>query len=307
LGSLDRALEVAERLDDPNKILFASQQRGELTARSGDWGQAHAALERATLIARRHGMAHSLVDCLIRLGWLCLYEGRWPEADCYLDESVALADQLGERFPLQRAQHCMAERDLLAGQPERACARIVPLLDAIPVADPLTDLERFGVSLWVRVAWAHLERGEGTQAAELVDAALRRLRVHPEPEEMLEALRVQAMVQVRSGHWIAAAEALAEGLALARTPSYPRPFYEGCFLHVWGQMHLKRGEPVAAREQLEAARAIFQRLGAHLLLARVEEDLAALDVEAPARGQPDRIGATLKRSTVVAMKAAPGQ
>ena len=79
---------------------------------------------------------------------------------------------------------------------------------------------------------------------------------------MLYALRVQAMVLVPQGHWAAAADALAEGLALARAPFFPFPFFEACFLHVWGQMHLKRGEPAAARERLEAARPIFQRLDA---------------------------------------------
>jgi uncharacterized protein YgbK (DUF1537 family) len=41
---------------------------------------------------------------------------------------------------------------------------------------------------------------------------------------------------------------------------------------------------VAARERLEAARAIFQRLGARPFVARVEQDLATLAAEAPARG-----------------------
>jgi hypothetical protein len=100
----------------------------------------------------------------------------------------------------------------------------------------------------------------------------------------MDALCVQAMVLVRQGHWAAAADALAEGLALARAPGFPYPSYEAAFLHVWGQLHLHRGEPAAARERLEAARAIFQRLGARPFVARVEQDLATLAAEVPARG-----------------------
>ena len=124
----------------------------------------------------------------------------------------------------------------------------------------------------------------GGLAAELAAIALQRIRAHQEPEQTLGALRVQAMVLVRQGRHAAAADALAEGLALARAPGFPYPFFEACFLHIWGQLHLSRGERTAARERLEAARAIFQRLGARHLVARVEQDLATLAAEATARG-----------------------
>jgi tetratricopeptide (TPR) repeat protein len=280
---LDRALEVAERLGDPSKLMFALQLRGRLASRSGNWSQAHAALERAVLIGRRFGLAQSLVDCLHELARLCLFEGRWQEADCYLDESVALAAQAGDSWSLQTSQAILAERDLLAGHPERAYARLAPLLDATP-ADPATETGR--LEDWLRglLAWAHLGCGEVAQAAELATTALRRIRQHREPEQMIGALRAQAGVLVHKGHWAAAAEALAEGLALAQSPSYRFPLYEARLLHVWGQLHLNRGEPAAARERLEAALAIFQRLGARPFVAQVKQDLAALEAEATARG-----------------------
>jgi tetratricopeptide (TPR) repeat protein len=285
-GYLDRALEVAERLDDPSKIMFASQLRGELAFRSGHWSQAHAALERAELIGRRFGLAESLVDCLYALGRQCLYEGRWQEAECYLDEELALAEQSGHRGHLSVYQSLWVVRDLLAGQPERAYARLAPLLDATP-ADPFTETGRFADSLRVLLAWAHLERGAVAQAADVAATALARIREHQEPqvpEHLIGALHMQAMVLVRQGHWAAAADALAEGLALAQAPSYRYPCFEAQILHVWGQLHLYRGEHAAARERLEAALAIFQRLGARPFVAQVEQDLATLDAEAPAHG-----------------------
>jgi tetratricopeptide (TPR) repeat protein len=280
---LDRALEVAERLDDPNKIMFALQVRGTLAGLSGDPSETRAAWERAVLIGRRFGLAESLVVCLNALGQHCLYAGRWEEAERYLDESLALAEQSGHRGFLPMIQSTSAACDLLAGQPERAYARLAPLLAARPT-DPVTDTGRFTDSLRVDVARAQLERGEVVQAAELAGTALQRIREHQEPGQMMEALHVQAMVLVRQGHWAAAADALAEGLALAQAPGLPYPFSEACFLHVWGQLHLSTGEHVAARERLEAARAIFQRLGARPFVARVEQDLATLAAEAPARG-----------------------
>ena len=56
----------------------------------------------------------------------------------------------------------------------------------------------------------------------------------------------------------------------------PYPYAEGRLLHAYGQMHVAKGEPGPARERLEAALAIFRRLGARKDAERVEQDLAAL-------------------------------
>jgi hypothetical protein len=45
---------------------------------------------------------------------------------------------------------------------------------------------------------------------------------------------------------------------------------------VYGELHLQRGEPHLARERLEAAQAIFRRLGARKDAERVEQALADL-------------------------------
>jgi hypothetical protein len=80
----------------------------------------------------------------------------------------------------------------------------------------------------------------------------------PPPRSWLDALRVQAMVATRQHHWSEAEQALEEGLTLAR--SMPYPYAEGRLLHVYGLMHVHKGEPELARERLEAALAIFRGL-----------------------------------------------
>ena len=47
-------------------------------------------------------------------------------------------------------------------------------------------------------------------------------------------------------------------------------------LHVYVEIHAQKGEPIAARERLEAALAIFERLGARKDVERVESDLAGI-------------------------------
>ena len=89
------------------------------------------------------------------------------------------------------------------------------------------------------------------------------------------ALRVQALVALRQGDLAATEHALEEGLSLARAMPYAQG--EGRLLKVYGQLHLARGEPAAARVRLEEAHTIFRRLGARRDLEHVEQLLAALD------------------------------
>jgi hypothetical protein len=104
---------------------------------------------------------------------------------------------------------------------------------------------------------------------------------------LVEALRVQAMVFTRQHRWLAAARSLEVGLTLAERMPYP--YAEARLLHVYGEMHARKGEREAARERLEAALAIFRRLGARKDVERVEQALATLpnappcDAAVPAR------------------------
>ena len=56
----------------------------------------------------------------------------------------------------------------------------------------------------------------------------------------------------------------------------PYPYGEARLLHVYGQMHVARGEPGPAHARLEAALAIFRRLGALKDVERVEQALVDL-------------------------------
>ena len=91
---------------------------------------------------------------------------------------------------------------------------------------------------------------------------------------LVEALRVQALVFTRQHRWIAATHSLDEGLTLAER--IPYPYAEARLLYVYGEMHVHKGEPEPARERLEAALAIFRRLGARKDTERVEQALATL-------------------------------
>jgi Tfp pilus assembly protein PilF len=168
------------------------------------------------------------------------------------------------------AQALLAEREILEGRPDAACARLAPLLD-------VAQQEVWGGPYaQATLAWAYLEMGDVAAADELVGQAVRRARVERYGAALVVAQRVQAMVSTRQGRWEDAQRSLEEGLALAR--SMPSPYAEGRLLHAYGQMHVAKGDPGPARERLEAALAIFRRLGARKDAERVERALA-MDIE----------------------------
>jgi hypothetical protein len=116
--------------------------------------------------------------------------------------------------------------------------------------------------------------GHVAVAEEMVGQAVARVRSQGHRLALVNALWVQAMIATRQGRWEDAELALEEGLSLARRMLYP--YAEGRLLHVYGQMHVAKGEPGPARERLEAALAIFRRLGARKDAECIEGTLTAL-------------------------------
>jgi tetratricopeptide (TPR) repeat protein len=261
-----RALEVAERMGNPNGIAFMTMRHGQIAFCLGDWRQARAHFERALALSREIGASTVVSECLNSLGGQCLCEGAWEEASRYLRESLSMAERSGDRRSLQWAQVELAKLDLRAGRPEAARARLMPLLERLGREGP--DVEYVLPTL----AWAHLEVGDVVQARDVGAQGVRRARATTNQLMLLDALRVQAMIATRQGRWAEAERSLEEGLALAR--SMPYPYAEACLLHVYKQMHAQQGE--AARERLQAALVIFRRLGARKDAERLEQDLAAL-------------------------------
>jgi tetratricopeptide (TPR) repeat protein len=203
---------------------------------------------------RQLGLSWVPLYPLLDLGRLCLAEGAWADASRYLEEGMALAERRGDLLGRRYLETALAERDVLEGRPDAACARLVSVLEHHG------QLEWGEATLLALLAWAYLELGEIGQAAEVVGQAITRARATNNRLGSVDALRVQAMVLIRHGRWAEAASSLEEGLALARNMPYPHG--EGHLLHVYGTMHVQKGELEPARERLEAALANFRRLGA---------------------------------------------
>jgi uncharacterized protein HemY len=86
--------------------------------------------------------------------------------------------------------------------------------------------------------------------------------------------RSQARLALRQDQWQDAEQALAEALALSQ--ALHTPYEEAQTRYLCGRLHQAKGEPIQAREQLEAALVILRRLGEWLYARQIEQALASL-------------------------------
>jgi tetratricopeptide (TPR) repeat protein len=243
-----------------------TQSLARITFYKGNWDQTRIGLQRAEALRRQAALTWP--PLALSQGRLALAEGARDEAAQVLEDCATTLERSGWLELLREAQSLLAELDLLEGRPEVARARLIPLLDRPGVA------EHSATRLLAVLAWAHLELGELAEAERVVSQAIMRMRADNDRLDLVNALRVQAMIALRQVRWAEAERSLEEGLALARTMPYP--YAEGRLLHVYGELHVAKGEPVPARERLEAALAIFQRLGARKDAERADADIANL-------------------------------
>jgi tetratricopeptide (TPR) repeat protein len=267
-GHIERALAPAEHMGDPGRLAYTLALRGWIAVMSGDWRGAAADLDRARALSLQGNQSWWSAYPPIFLARLSLAEGAWADATVALQKALALAEETGDLQALRWTSAVMAELDVLEGRPEAAGARLLPLLDR-------EGLEECDVTALLPVlAWAQLEQGQAEQAAAVVGQALVRARREDMRLVLVEALRVQALIALRQEQRGEAARSLEEGVALVR--SMPYPYAEARLLHVYGRLHTLKGEPEVARKRLEAALAIFQRLGARTDAGRTEQAIADL-------------------------------
>jgi tetratricopeptide (TPR) repeat protein len=263
----ERVLELAERHGFSSWAALALVRRGSSAFLVGEWGEARRDFAQAAAYGREIGPFWGSFFAPLSLGLLCLAEGSAATASEYLEECERLL-RSGRPVPARlRIIGALAERDLRAGQPQRARARLAAVLD--PDAPPEEDT----TPLLPLMASALLDLANVEEAAEVATRAAAQAQEQGRQVLLADALRVTALVATRRERWEEAEAALEEGLVLARRIGYP--YAEARLSQSCGELLAQTGQPKAARERLEAALAIFRRLGAHKDIERVEQTLTA--------------------------------
>jgi tetratricopeptide (TPR) repeat protein len=290
------ALAAATQMEHPGQLAVTQAFSGWLAFLSGDWQSAQADLEQALARSGQVAQSSFAAYCLIFRASFALAKGSWADATAHTQEAITWAERSKDLQALRWASAVMAELNVLEGRAEAASARLTLLLDR-------PDVEECDVTALLPVlAWAQLEQGQVEQATATVEQALARARREDMRLVLVEALRVQALITLRQERWEEATRSLEEGVALAR--SMPYPYAEARLLHVYGRLHLQKGEPEAARERLAAAQALFGRLGAHADLDLTELALTTLPEALPGGASLQPPTALSPRHGVAAASAA---
>ena len=80
------------------------------------------------------------------------------------------------------------------------------------------------------------------------------------------------MLRTRQGRWQEAWEDLEEAIELAQ--DMPDPYREAQARAVLGRLAARTGKDTEARNQLRESLAIFQRLGAHPYIRRIQDSVS---------------------------------
>jgi tetratricopeptide (TPR) repeat protein len=274
----ERMLELAERRGDRGHILMGAMALNQNAYLLGDWRRSHEYLDRADAAIQNMKVKRLRVWPVAARAWLAFREGDLPTAARLAEQAGQIGESHGQAEYKLLADRLLAEMDLVQAIGEEAAersgqafARLVTWLD-----DPAAQAD----SGFLRtVAWAYIETGNALAAREAAVRGVAAARKWTDRPELVEALVVHGMVAARADEWAEAEGLLSEALAFAR--SMPFPFGEGRALVEWGVMQSLRGENEPARDRLEEALWIFQRLDAQPDMARVRNIIDSVEQTAP--------------------------
>lgn len=264
---IERCLDITQRLEDPAMHAYATTLLGWWHFSVGDWASAREQYERAMALLSDTGPTWATSYAYYHLGQLQALTGRFAEAEELLARAHTLAEQSNELQALRWVTIAQATHDLLRGRAQQAVERILPMLDQPGYQ------ERDVTMLLTRLARAYLMLGDVEQADNVSAQAIARCRAEPNLQFLVEALSIRALVCARLGRRDEAAEAIAEGLKLARDIAYP--LGEAQAREAAGLLAAAvtaTDSSSEARQQLEQALAIYERLGAVPFAAAVRDE-----------------------------------
>jgi tetratricopeptide (TPR) repeat protein len=206
-------------------------------------------------------------------------EGGFEEARELLHEAECRAKQNECLGYMLYAQWLQAAIDLQEGRLEDAMNRIDEVVHRPMFEQDLIEVLPLQAS-------AHLAAGNVARAAQLSNDFVLRTREVGYVLALMDALLVQADVLTRQGQLDQAETVLREVIDTSRPMPYP--YAVGRAMYQLGLVHAERGEQRPARECLEQALAIAQKLGARPLGERIQQALAPLSPGTNPRPQRDR-------------------
>ncbi len=261
-----RTLDVAEQGQPSSIGSFGRAQLSELLIARGRWDEARTEAERAQAESGFMGQRPGSVYPLCARGHVLLLQGEREAGLSFVYEALALAQRYDYALGVTRAQEILAWQALREERPQVALNRLECVLES----------ERTGGHRWYPViyAWAQLDLENEAGAADVLHRAYQRAVATGTRTDLPDLLLQLARLAARQRRWHDAVLHLAKGLAIAREIGLP--FTEATLLFELGRTHVAMGDCQLAQRSFSESLLIFQRLGAPIEIAQVEQSLRAL-------------------------------
>ncbi|HEX6506951.1 MAG TPA: tetratricopeptide repeat protein, partial [Chloroflexota bacterium] len=263
---LERMLGIAERRGDRGQIVLGVIALSGSAYLMGDWDRSSAYLDRAQGILS--GLSTSRVSGWPTgaRAWLELRRGNLELAGKLAEDTCAFAESAEDLDWQRLAVRVLAEKRVLEGDPKAALGYLTPLLTT---GKPEQD-----AGFMRTLARVYLEMGRLDEAERASERATAQATAGKDQPELVECLIVQGSILARSERWDEAQQVIDYALAGARR--MPFPLGEALALQEAGLMRRAKGDCAVARELLESAGTLFDRLGARLEAERTAQALEAL-------------------------------
>jgi len=273
------ALEHRRRMGDLVGQAHSLNHLGILKQASGDWEGALTDYERAAELYERIGESEGLSQISTNLGVLYTERGEWAKAERNIQRSLAIAQSLAQPYKQGWAHANLGRLYLLQGR-WADCAW--HLNAAIPLHKQVGSRARLDLSDVYRLqSLLHLEQNQieaAEQWAKRSHDLLQEMTGADEGESIrwCQYERLMARIAQARGDLAAAHGRLERSATISQACGSQLEIGRTAY---WNSLLLS-DQPQKAREELEKARRIFERLGARADLQRVEERMAQEKMEA---------------------------
>ena len=255
-SEVERAATLYERAHEPCGSANAMTNLGVLHLTQGEWQKAAVAFAESEKIRRSNALIPGRSANLLSLGWLEAIRGNRAQAREHLDESRRVANEADEQYDVTHADLALAYLDVLESRLDDACRHLEPVLQR---QDLLCDGD-LAQTQWLQ-ALIQCDRGGHERAVDLALKARDTARSRNLPECQIDAARALGIAYERCEKFPDAEKVLTESAELAERVR--DPYRRGLALLELGRLYEGAADRRdAARERVDEATAVFERLGA---------------------------------------------
>jgi DNA-binding CsgD family transcriptional regulator len=254
---------------DEGSLPYALSHLPQLELWTGDWPKAEAYAEQNLAVSAELGLVAQRRQALYNLALVHVHQGRVDESRATLTEVLAEAEGDEDVWTVAVALPALGFLELSLGDAAAAAShfrRAVEARDTVGDKRPRRHEADFVESL--------IESGAVDEAAAFQERFEERARAHEMHTSIANLATSRGRLLAARGDLEAAIEAVDD--AIREHDIVDIPFDRARTLLTLGQLRRRRRERRAAKEALDAARAIFETLGAPIWAARASDELDRL-------------------------------